>query len=227
VEGPLCDVLGLARGDGLGDSLGLVSTALSTLTRKLVVSRWTSGTARAQGLLRLALAQLGSHALDDRAFARHVAEMTIRTVLPRALRTAAADLPSKDSTWEALLAAAERCEREGTREAANAAETAAESANEAACVSDAASSAARAAWHASMAAAAAAGDARQYAGSFAGVAAARLPEAAAYEAAFAAAYTGRNAELTAFAESVLQILIDMGAPGCQWLDIAEQQRKKD
>jgi hypothetical protein len=246
VEGPLCDVLSRPRPSPSSDGLGWASPALRILTGCLHECRWTSSKARAEGLRRLALAQLGSHALDDREFARRVAEMTIRTVLPRALRAVAAALelePKKGAKKEArrvakrdaLLAAAERCKREGSRDAANAAEAAANAVTEEwkslpYKASDIASNAWHAAIHAAKAHAAAnndiaylvAGQARDEAEPDAVAFAARPVEFAMEDAAKAVEYTGRNAETIAYAESVLKILAEMEAPGCRWLYLAGQ-----
>jgi hypothetical protein len=249
-ERPLCDVLGRPRPSPSSDGLGWVSPALRTLTGCLHGCRWTSSKVRAEGLRRLALAQLGSHALDDREFARRVAQLTIRTVLPRALRAVAAALElaptegarksakkeaRREAKREALLAAAERCEREGSRDAANAAEAAANAVTEEwkslpSKASDIASGTWHAAIHAAKAHAAAnndiaylvAGLARNEAELSAAAIAARPVEFAMDDVGRAVYYTGRNAETIAFAESVLKILAEMEAPGCRWLYLAEQ-----
>jgi hypothetical protein len=192
VEAAVCYALGLPH----GDDPGCVSSALRSLKIRLNDSRWSSSQARAAGLRRLALAQLGSAGvLDDREFTRRVVEMTIRRVVPLALRDAARRVPAHA---QALEAAAVRCEHEGTREAAKDGERVARAADAAA---DAAAYAASDA---------AASDAAAYA------AAAADAAAAAYAAAYAKA---RDTRLGAFAEWVVEILIDMNAPGCQWLDL--------
>ena len=111
VEAAVCFALGLPH----GDDPGCVSPALRQLKIRLNDSQWSSAQARAQGLRRLAVAQLGSAGvLDDRVFRARVVEMTIRRAVPIGLR-AAARLNPKHA--EALEAAAGRCEREGTRAA--------------------------------------------------------------------------------------------------------------
>jgi hypothetical protein len=192
VEAAVCYALGLPH----GDDPGCVLAPLRRLTIRLSDSSWSSNEARAQGLRRLALAQLGSKGvLDDREFVHRLAEMTIRTVVPVALRSAAKLDPRHRAP---LLAAAERCEREGTRESAQAARFAAE-----------------AAYADAYAAASAAAYAAAYAAS----------DADAYAAADAAAADARTRDrvLADYAESVVQILIAMQAPGCQWLDLAPEQ----
>lgn len=112
VEAAVCYALGLPH----GDNPGCVSPALRHLKIRLNDSRWVSDTARARGLRRLAVAQLGSKdALDDREFARLVAEMTIRRLVPLTLRMAASKNPKYSVELEF---AAVRCETEGTRDSA-------------------------------------------------------------------------------------------------------------
>lgn len=114
VEAAVCYAMGLPH----GDDPQCVSRALRSLKIRLNDSRWSSDTARAKGLRRLAVAQLGSRdVLDDKEFVRRVVELSIRKAAPVALRAAASIHP--DSNHKAkLLAAADRCEKEGTRDAA-------------------------------------------------------------------------------------------------------------
>jgi hypothetical protein len=163
VEAAVCFALGLPH----GDDPGCVTPALRRLKIVLNDRAWSSNLARAEGLKRLALAQLGSKGvLDEQEFMRRVVEMTIRKAVPIALR-AAAKMNQKHA--EALKAAAVHCEVEGTREAAEDGE--------------------------------------------------RIARAAADAYADADART-RDRVLADFAEWVVDILIDMGAPGCQWLYLA-------
>jgi hypothetical protein len=227
VEAAVCYALGLPH----GDDPGCVSSALRRLKIRLNDSNWSSDTARAKGLRRLALAQLGSAGvLDDREFARRVVEMTIRKAVPVGLRAAARRNPKHAA---ALEAAAVRCETEGTREAAREGERVAAAAYAAyaaaAAAADAAADAAYAAYAAYDAAAAAAAadaaaDAADAAAAYAAYAAADA--AAAYAAADAdadadadAAARTRDRVLADYAEWVVEILIGMQAPGCQWLDL--------
>jgi hypothetical protein len=93
-----------ALGRPHGDDPGCVMQSLRHLKIKLNDSgRWTSNKARAEGLRRLAIAQLGSAGtVDEKEFAIRVARMTIQTVVPFALRSAA-----KVLTGAAAAAAAE------------------------------------------------------------------------------------------------------------------------
>jgi hypothetical protein len=175
VEAAVCFALGLPH----GDDPQCVSRALRSLKIKLNDSNWSSDTARAKGLRRLAVAQLGSRdALDDREFAKRVAKLAIQMCVPVALR-AAASIHKDPMHAQVLRDAANVCEREGTRDSALAAREVAQ-------------------------------DAR------------RAAADAAYAAyADAAAAYARDKVLSDFAEGVVQILIEMKAPGCEWLPLTE------
>src|SRR5262245_37323772 len=86
VEAAVCYALGLPH----GDDPHCVSEPLRRLKIRLNDSTWSSRQARANGLRRLAVAQLGSAGvLDDEEFRRRVVEMTIRRAVPVGLRAAA------------------------------------------------------------------------------------------------------------------------------------------
>lgn len=188
VEAAVCFALGLPH----GDDPKCVSPALRSLKIRLNDSHWSSKAARAKGLRRLAVAQLGSLGhLDDKVFAKRCAELAIRTSVPEAFR-AAARIQKTPEDRDALLAAALRCEKEGTRDAALSAREVARGVRK----------------HAAAAFAAAA---------YAAAAAAYAADAYAADAAASA----RDKSLAAFAEGVVQILIDMKAPGCKWLALTE------
>ena len=185
VEAAVCYALGLPH----GDDPGCVSPALRALKIRLNDARWSSPQARARGLRRLAVAQLGSAGvLDDRAFRARVVALSIRWAVPIALRAAARLVPDHAP---ALEAAARRCEQEETIDAARAARTSAT----------------------------AAADAAAYAAAYAAAANAAYAATAAYAADDAAAARTHDRVLAAYAERVVQILIDLNAPGCQWLDL--------
>lgn len=98
VEAAVCYALGLPH----GDDPCCVSPALRALKISLNDKRWSSPAARAEGLKRLALAQLGSAGvLDDQEFRRRVVEMTIRTSVPLALRSAAKRVPTHAESLDA------------------------------------------------------------------------------------------------------------------------------
>jgi hypothetical protein len=78
VEAAVCFALGLPH----SDDPGCVSVALRDLKIKLNDAHWSSPSARAAGLRRLAIAQLGTKdTLDEAEFARRVTLMVINTTL--------------------------------------------------------------------------------------------------------------------------------------------------
>lgn len=204
VEAAVCYALGLPH----SDDPKCVSRALRQLKIRLNDSNWSSNQARAKGLRRLALIQLGSRdKLDDIEFSKRVARLAITTCVPNALR-AAASIQKNEKYKAALCDAANRCEKEGTREAAIGAKNASSAAAAYAAAADAAAA------YAASAAAYAAAAAAAYAASSA---AADADADAAYAAAYAAA---RDKQLSDFAEGVVHILIEMKAPGAEFLDLA-------
>lgn len=287
VEAAICYALGLPH----GDDPGCVSPALRSLKISLNDRSWSSNGARAKGLRRLALAQLGSAGvLDEQEFARRVAEMAIRKMVPIGLR-AAASIQKDAQHRQSLLDAARRCEGEDTRDAAivdaivdtivdASFDTVAHAATHAARASasaraatyaaaysttstvetsveaavDAANSAVSAVTHAAAAdadaaliatyaatrvvnvAVDAAFDAAEDAASATTYTIVTVTTAvdaadaaadtdayvrAAADSSYAAARQSRDKVLSDFAEAVVQILIEMQAPGCKWLDLAE------
>jgi len=230
IPGQMCVEAAVRYALGLphGDDPACVSRALRRLKIRLNDARWSSDQARAKGLRRLAVAQLGSAGeLDDEEFVRHIVDLAIRKSAPLALRAAAA--VHKDRKHRAaLLDAAAKCEKEGARQAAiKAKKVAAAAADAAASAADAfaaayaAASAADAAADDAAYAAASGADAASaaYAAAYAASAAGAAADAAAAAAADAAA--ARDKSLSDYAEDVVQILIEMKAPGCQWLALTE------
>jgi hypothetical protein len=224
VEAAVCYALGLPH----GDDPDCVSRALRALKIRLNDSKWSSNEARAKGLRRLALVQLGSRDhLDDNEFRKRVAVLAIRVSVPIALR-AAASIHKNPDHQKALRDAANVCESDPTRQNALDARTVAHSARKAAA-SDADAAAADAAYAAAYAAAAyaaAAAAAYAYAASAAAASAAAYAAAAYDAAAYAAAAHAadayaRDKSLADFAEGVVQILIEMNVPGVQWLALTE------
>jgi hypothetical protein len=200
VEAAVCFALGLPH----GDDPACVSRALRSLKIRLNDSRWSSNEARAKGLRRLAVAQLGSAGvLDDKEFTRRVVDLAIRKSVPETLR-AAASVCKDDHKRQAMLDAALRCETEGTAEACRAGKEAAYAA-----YADPAYA---------YAAYADAADAA-YADAAAPAAAAAAPASA--SAAAAGGADARDKSLAGFCEAVVQILVEMKAPGCQWLALTE------
>jgi hypothetical protein len=110
VEAAVCLVLGLPHGDVANGCVGAPDRAFAV---RLNDARWSSDQARAEGMTDLAVAHLGSATMTKarRSIWRaYLVGQTIRRVVPFALRRKGAS--------PAMLAAADRCEREGTREAA-------------------------------------------------------------------------------------------------------------
>ena len=194
VEAAVCYAMGLPH----GDEPPCVSPAVRTLKIRLNDSAWSSNTARASGMRRLAIAQLGTAGqLNDIEFVEAVAAMTIQKIVPRAFRNAAR---IAGKVMRVLLEEwAITIENEPTPENCNKAKIAVIEENAAA---------------AADAYAAAAADAAAAAG-----AAAAYAAAAADAAADSAAATDK--ELSFFAEEVVKILIYMKAEGTQWLDLTE------
>lgn len=159
VEAAVCYGLGLPH----SDNPICVAAALRSLKITLNDSNWSSPQARAKGMRRLALIQLGSaNCLNEQEFAKRVAEITIRKTIPAIMRNIAS-MSALTSHKQSLEVAANNCEQLGTSEAASAASWAARAASEAAS----------------------------------------------------------DEQLSQFAENVVQILIDMNAPGKQWLYLTE------
>jgi hypothetical protein len=220
VEAAVCFALGLPH----GDDPQCVSPALRSLKIALNDKQWSSNAARAMGMRRLAVAQLGSKGiLDDKEFAKRCAELVIRKYVPKALRSAAS--VTKSVTHKAALeAAAVRCGLEGTYDAAIAARSTAYAAAYAAYAANAAAYAAYAADAASAADAAAAASADAAAdAAYAAAAASAASAAAAAYAAYAKKEIAkaRDGALSRFAEEVVQILVAMGVPGAKWLELTE------
>jgi hypothetical protein len=211
IEQVACSVLGLLN----DDDPQCASRALRLLEIRLGECGWSSHKARGKGLRRLALAQLGSAGpgLDDSEFSKRTATLAITKFVPLALR-AAASIHTHAGHKQAMLDAANKCETEGAEAPARARKVA----NSASCYAgDAAGDAANAAAYAAAYAAYAAYTANPTA---AAAAAAAAADAYAYAANAARAHA-RDQVLEDFAEGVVQILIEMGAPGCQWLSLTE------
>jgi hypothetical protein len=234
VEAAVCYALGLPH----GDDPACVSRALRGLKIRLNDSSlWSSDQARAKGLRRLAVAQLGSAGeLDDKEFVRRLADLAIRKSVPFALR-AVASHRLEDKHKAALLSVAARCEKEGTKQAAFEAKTVvgiadavSTAAHASADAATAAAATADAAYAAADAAAYAPADAAAYAATAAVAAVSASYAAYTAVAAVSASYAVYTADATVtvdklleeYAEDVVQILIEMKAPGCQWLDLTEE-----
>jgi hypothetical protein len=210
VEAAVCFALGLSH----GDEPSCVLPALRSLKIRLNDSSWSSDQERAKGLRRLALAQLGSDGVDESEFHRRIIDNALGSTVSRALRIAASVQKDQEHK-QALIDAAARCERERSRESALDARTTAR----AATYTYASAYAADAAAYAYAAASAAnAASASASAASAANAAAASAANAA--NAAYAERKSAHDKSLSDYAEEIVQIMISMNAPGCQWLDLA-------
>ena len=210
VEAAVCFALGLPH----GDNPPCVGDAVRALKIKLNDLEWSSKSARAKGMRRLAIAQLGSENLSQSAFSKLVAEGVIRQIVPFALR-AVIPHQKEQKHKDALEAAAVRCEKDGDKNAADAAYAAAYAAAKTAAY--AAYAAAYAAYAAAYAANAAA-----YAANAAANAAAYAAAKAAAKADYAAAkadYPTRDKIYSMLAEIATDALIKLGSQGSQWLDL--------
>ena len=118
VEAAVCAALGLPH----GDDPQCVSRALRSLKISLNDKNWSSPAARAKGLERLSIIQLGTREeIEDVVFAKALTEMTIRTMIPVALRALINHNPHRNEALAARLeTAAQRCEKEGAEDAAHA-----------------------------------------------------------------------------------------------------------
>jgi hypothetical protein len=141
VEAAVCYALGQPH----GDEPECVNDAVRRFKIELNDAKWSSNKARAQGMRRLAIAQLGTNDkfFDEKKFVDVLIEQTIRKIVPHALRAAvraAEDQKHKAALEEAAL----RCERDGDLGAARNAREAAANAANAANAADAAYDAANA-----------------------------------------------------------------------------------
>jgi hypothetical protein len=179
IEAAVC----YALGEPHGDEPACVSKALRAFKIRLNDSDWSNRHARAMGLRRLALAQLGSAgSLDEVLFVTRLA------ILAKKWAHAGSC---------AARGAATRCAVAAAIYAATADDAAARAADPTRA----------------DAAAADAADAAIYAARAAASAAARAARATADDAA-------RNKSLANAAEDVVQLLIEMNAPGTKWLALA-------
>lgn len=220
VEAAVCYAMGMPH----GDKPPCVGAAVRAYKIRLNDANWPSNEERAKGLRRVAIAQLGSDQIDQKAFAAEVTIQVVRQILPIALRAAAKAVPTHA---KALKLAAVGCEAALTlaqaREAAVAGKAAADAAADAAAYS--AATAAAAADAAADAAAYAAADSAAYADAAADSAA----NAAAYAYAYADSAANADAKkdvrlavLRKAAEIGVQALIKLGAKGADWLFLTEE-----
>jgi hypothetical protein len=153
---------------------------------------------------RVAIAQLGSDQIDEWRFAEIVVRLTIQRILPVALRAVARR--ASDPRKSTLLAAAVRCETDGTGAAASSVICRFLSARAADAISAAVIAVDYATEEKTTAAASAAAN------------------AAADAARLAARVRGVNADrvLTMAAEIAVEALQECGSQGCRWLWLCDE-----
>ncbi len=210
-----------------GDNPSCVGSAVRSFKIKLNDSKWSSNEARAKGMLKIAIAQLGSNTINQIEFTKIVAFKTITVLMPVMLRARGYEsdailcenskdlLEGKNNMWivrdklYAVYAAAT-----AAYAAAYAAYAAADAAY-AAAAADAAYAAAAADAYADTANAAAA-DAAYAAAAYAAAA-----DAADADAAYAAAADAVDKYLIISANICLDALIKLKSPGCEFLYLCD------
>ena len=123
IPGQMCVEAAVNYAMGLphDDKPACVSPAVRALKIALNDENWTTSAARAKGLRRLAIAQLGSAGVvDDIEFVKQLSELVIRKQVPIALRAAASTHPEEKHKL-ALEKAAVECETAADYAAASAA----------------------------------------------------------------------------------------------------------
>ena len=186
-----------AMGRDHGDNPSCVGSAVRAFKIRLNDAPWPSNKERTDGMRKLAIAQLGSDQINQRAFADYVVIETVKRLLPLSLRAAASVIPAHK---DALEGAAAACEVIVDLSSARAA--------------------ARAANEKALAARAYAAATYAYAAAYAAA------DAAATYAAAAAAAKKRFSELRLqvlqlSAQIGLEALQKLKSPGCEWLDLCE------
>jgi len=201
IEAAICATLDLPH----DDDPGCVAQAVREFKIRLNDSAWSSPEARANGLRDLGLAQLGSKGVvDDVEFSTILSKKIITKMIPTLFREV---FPN----YEKCLAAADRCEKEGTADAARyaaseAAGYASDAARYASYARDASSEAARYARYAV-----------RYASDAARYAAIDASEAARY-ASDAGTDKDPDKYLRMCADLGLDTLIELKSPGCALLE---------
>ena len=214
VEAAVCYALGQPH----GDEPTCVGRAVRAYKIRLNDSGWSSNAARAKGMRRVAIAQLGSDKIDQQAFREYVALHVVRRIVPIAARAAAKLNPSHAG---AILALVSACEAAACLPDAQQASLQLRQALRAyAAAADAAAYAADAAYAAYAAYAADAAYAA-VAAAYAAYAAYAAAAAAAAAYADAATYAERDRVLTIAAEIAVEALQAQDCEGCQWLHLTE------
>ena len=146
VEAAVCYAMGMPH----GDEPSCVGSAVRSFKIRLNDSRWSDNAARAKGMRRVAVAQLGSDTIDQQKFAKEVVLQTAKQILPIALRAAGEAIPAHKAALEAASVACEALTEFGqvftvAKAARAAADAAADAAYAAAYAAEAAANAAEAA----------------------------------------------------------------------------------
>jgi hypothetical protein len=218
VEAAVCYALGLPH----GDDPQCVAPSVRALKIRLNDSNWSSSFARAHGLRKLAVLQLGTKdALDEIEFAKRTTVFVVNVTLADLLELKypeQAKACRKAKTLEEAANAATYAANAATyaaNAAASAADAATYAANAAASAADAATYAAAAATYAAAAA--------TYAAAAATYAAYATYTAATYAAATYAASAATNFDevLQKFSDGIADILIDMGVPAVKFLKLLD------
>ena len=200
-----------AMGRPHGDEPSCVGSAVRRFKIELNDANWSSNAARASGMRKIAIAQLGSDQLDQTDFARRMAVENVKTVLPVLFR--------KLELEEAAKKCEEATDLPSAKSAAKSAEYAAKSAKSAA---KSAKYAAKSAGYAAESAEYAAESAESAAKS-----AAKSAESAEYAeyAAKSAGYAGYDPDyfFKLSADVCLKVLIDMKSPGCEFLFLCDAE----
>lgn len=133
VEAAICFAYGLPH----GDNPPCVGVAVRAGKITLNDSNWSTNEARAKGMRKIAIAQLGSESIDQVEYASRLALKTIQQIVPMALRSAGS-IKGNESHREKLQAAAIACEKCETLSSAMAISISASAARAARAASDAA-----------------------------------------------------------------------------------------
>lgn len=195
VEAAVCLALGLPH----GDDPECVGKAVRGFKIALNDCDWSSDAARAKGMRKIAVAQLGSDTIDQKAFAELMALKTIRKMMPVLFRKMK-EFTKKDSEITLMEEAAVTCETatdflDAHKKLKNAI--------------------ANAIAHAIAIAYA---NANAYAIAYAYANAYAIAHANANAIAYAYA---KDEALTLMADICLECLVELKSPGCKWLDLCE------
>lgn len=107
IEAAVCFAMGLPH----SDNPPCVHPIVRDLKIRLNDLGWSSNMERANGLRRLAIAQLGSDEIDIKIFSRELALKTVQRIAPEALRAAIKLHPNKNKEHrEKMEAAAVACD---------------------------------------------------------------------------------------------------------------------